>query len=96
MIDYAILVQAIEEWKTGRPASAAPTPPRPQIPARQARPAEVEEEVVEYSGMYDAGEHGDAGDVGEADTEAPAEPVDSTVIYQLPDYENVEVADDDQ
>jgi hypothetical protein len=93
MIDYAILVQAIEEWKAGRPAVAAPAPPRPQIPARQARPAEVEEEVVEYSGMYDAGE---ADTEAEADAEAPAEPVDSTVIYQLPDYENVEVADDEQ
>lgn len=80
MIDYAILCQAIEEWKAGRPAPAAAAPLRPQASARPAAP--VEEEVVEYSGMYES--------------DAPAEPQDSTVIYQLPDYENVEVNDDDQ
>jgi len=82
MIDYAILCQAIEEWKAGRPAVAAPAPPRPQIP-RPAAAAVVEEEVVEYSGLYET-------------NDAPAEPQESTVIYQLPDYENVEVSDDDQ
>lgn len=89
MIDYAILCQAIEEWKSGRPAAAAPVPSR-QHPPRPARPAAaapakaapVEEEVVEYSGLYES--------------EAPAEQQDSTVIYQLPDYENVDVSDDDQ
>lgn len=89
MIDYAILCQAIEAWKTGRPAAAAPVPTR-QHPPRPSRPAAaaptpaapVEEEVVEYSGLYES--------------DAPAEPVESTVIYQLPDYENVEVSDDDQ
>lgn len=85
MIDYAILCQAIEEWKTGRPATAVPAA-RPQPPARPAIPtaaAVVEEEVVEYSGLYEAGEP------------AP-EVADSTVIYQLPDYENVEVNEDEQ
>lgn len=90
MIDYAILCQAIEEWKAGRPAAATPVPTR-QHPPRPARPAPptpakpapaAEEEVVEYSGLYES--------------EAPAEPQDSTVIYQLPDYENVDVSDDDQ
>jgi len=86
MIDYAILCQAIEAWKAGRPAAAAPVPTR-QHPPRPVRPAApvstpaVEEEVVEYSGLYES--------------EAAAEPADSTVIYQLPDYENVEVSDDD-
>lgn len=79
MIDYAVLCQAIEEWKSGTPAAAA-TPPRPKFPARQAAP--VEDEVVEYSGSYDT-------------ADAPAEPQESTVIYQLPDYENVEVNDDE-
>ena len=84
MIDYAILCQAIEEWKAGRPAVAAPAPPRPQIPClAQPAAAVVEEEVVEYSGLYET-------------NDAPAEPQESTVIYQLPDYENVEVSDDDQ
>jgi hypothetical protein len=83
MIDYAILCQAIEEWKTGRPAAAAPAP-RPPIPVRTNRPAETVEEVVEYSGMY------------ETEAEAPSEPVESTVIYQLPDYDNVEAVDDEE
>jgi hypothetical protein len=88
MIDYAILCQAIEDWKTGRPATAVPAAAaRPQPPARPATPAaaaEAEpEEVVEYSGFYEAGEP------------AP-EQADSTVIYQLPDYENVDVNEEDQ
>jgi hypothetical protein len=45
----------------------------------------IEEEAVEYSAMYETGE------VAEV---RPEEPVESTVIYQLPDYEDGEVVED--
>lgn len=88
MIDYAVLCNAIEEWKSGAPASAVPAA-RPAIPtpaARRAAPVEEPEEVVEYSGLYESPEA----------AEAPAEPAESTVIYQLPDYDNVEVNEEEQ
>jgi hypothetical protein len=91
MIEYAVLCKAIEEWKSGRPASPVAAT-RPAIPTRQAAPAEEPEEVVEYSGMYESGEAGEAVEA----VEAPAEPQESTVIYQLPDYENVDVNEDDR
>ena len=75
MIDYATLCRAIEDWKSGRQPSAVP----PATPRRVAAPArEVEEEAVEYSAVYDT-------------SDAPPEQApDSTVVYQLSDYEEAE------
>ena len=74
MIDYATLCRAIEDWKTGQqPAAIKPPPPTPN--RVKTRPAEEEEAVVEYSAIYEIGEP------------AKEEVGDSTVIYQLPDYE---------
>ncbi len=89
MIDYAVLCTAIENWKAGqKPTSAAPPAPPRRVAPRPtpAQAAEViEEEAVEYSAMYETGE------VAEV---RPEEPVESTVIYQLPDYEDGEVVED--
>ena len=88
MIDYATLCKAIEDWKGGRQPSAAkrPLPNRP--PSRvPARPVVVEEEAVEFSAIYET---------SDAQKEEPAE---STVIYQLPDYDGeaeVEIGEDDR
>lgn len=98
MIDYAVLCTAIENWKAGQKPSAAP-PPRRAAP-RPVEPVQ-EEEPVEYSAVYDAGELAEAAEAAEA-TEATeaAEgeaPVDSTVIYQLPDeYSEGEVVEDEE
>ncbi len=75
MIDYATLCRAIEDWKSGRQPSAV----TPAAPRRIAAPAqEVEEEAVEYSAVYDT-------------NDAPPEQApDSTVVYQLSDYEEAE------
>jgi len=94
MIDYAVLCTAIENWKAGqKPTTAAP-------PRRAAQPVQQEEEAVEYSAVYDAGELADAADAADAEAagEAPEAPVDSTVIYQLPDdYEGEgEVVEEDE
>lgn len=88
MIDYAVLCTAIENWKAGqKPTSAPPpTPPR-RVAPRPAQAAEVvvEEEAVEYSAVYETSEPAEV---------RPEEPVESTVIYQLPDYEDGEVVED--
>ncbi len=86
MIDYAVLCTAIENWKAGQKPSSAPPPARRPAP----QPVEVvqEEEAVEYSAVYDAGELAEA---------RPEEPVESTVIYQLPDeYGEGEVVEEDE
>ena len=75
MIDYATLCRAIEDWKSGRqPSAVTPAPPR-----RIAAPAHQEEEAVEYSAVYDT-------------SDLPAEQAapDSTVVYQLSEYEEAE------
>jgi hypothetical protein len=96
MIDYAVLCTAIENWKAGQKPTTAP-PPMPRRPAPQPVEAAQEEEAVEYSAVYDAGELADAADAADA-AEATEAPVDSTVIYQLPDdYEGEgEVVEDEE
>jgi len=64
---------------------AAITPPPARVPTR----AVEDEEAVEYSAIYELSEP------------AKEESGDSTVIYQLPDYEGegdaeVDIADDDR
>lgn len=87
MIDYAVLCTAIENWKAGQKPSSAP-PPAPRRAAPQPVEAVQEDEAVEYSAVYDAGELAEA---------RPEEPVESTVIYQLPDeYSEGEVVEDDE
>lgn len=88
MIDYATLCRAIEDWKAGQKPAAIKPPTPNRVPTR---PVEEEEAVVEYSAMYEIGEP------------AKEEVGDSTVIYQLPDYEGegdadgeVELADDER
>jgi hypothetical protein len=84
MIDYATLCRAIEDWKAGqKPAAIKPPTPPTRVPTR----AVEEEEAVEYSAVYEIGEP------------AKEEAGDSTVIYQLPDFEGeaeVDVADEDR
>lgn len=77
MIDYATLCKAIDDWKAGhQPSGVIPAAPQ-RVPTR---PADEEEGVVEYSAAYDIG------------TEARQEEVpDSTVIYQMNEYEDGEV-----
>lgn len=87
MIDYATLCRAIEDWKAGqKPAAIKPPTPAPtRVPTR----AVEEEEAVEYSAVYELGEQ----------EPAKEESGDSTVIYQLPDFEGeaeVDVADEDR
>jgi hypothetical protein len=83
MIDYAVLCTAIENWKAGQKPSAVPPAPRRPAP----RPMAVqEEEAVEYSAVYETAEFAEG---------RPEEPVESTVIYQLPDeYSEGEVIED--
>jgi hypothetical protein len=85
VIDYATLCTAIDNWKAGQQPSAVPPP----APRRVSAPPVEEDEAVEYSAVYETG------DVAEA---RPEEPVESTVIYQLPEYEDgeepVEAEDD--
>jgi hypothetical protein len=71
MIDYATLCRAIEDWKAGQKPAAI----KPPIPTRVPTRAVEEEEAVEYSALYEIGEP------------AKEEAGDSTVIYQLPDFE---------
>jgi len=71
MIDYATLCRAIEDWKAGQKPAAI----KPPIPNRVPTRAVEEEEAVEYSALYEIGEP------------AKEEAGDSTVIYQLPDFE---------
>lgn len=85
MIDYATLCRAIEDWKAGqKPAAIKPPTPTPtRVPTR----AVEEEEAVEYSAVYEIGEP------------AKEEAGDSTVIYQLPDFEGdaeVDVGDEER
>lgn len=83
MIDYATLCRAIEDWKAGQKPAAIRPPTPTRVPTR---PVE-DEEAVEYSAVYDLGEP------------AKEEAGDSTVIYQLPDFEGdaeVEVTDEDR
>lgn len=88
MIDYATLCKAIEDWKSGRQPAAA-KPPKPARPPSRVptRPAVEEEEAVEYSAIYETGEP------------QKEEPAESTVIYQLPDYEGeaeVDIGEDER
>jgi hypothetical protein len=85
MIDYATLCRAIEDWKAGQQPAAIKPPPPKRVPTRVVE----DEEAVEYSAVYEIGEP------------AREEAGDSTVIYQLPDFESegdaeVEVADDER
>lgn len=90
MIDYAVLCTAIENWKAGHKPSAVP-PPTPRRAAPQPVQRVREEEAVEYSAVYDAGELAEAAEV------RPEEPVESTVTYQLPDdYTEGEVVGDEE
>lgn len=74
MIDYATLCRAIEDWKAGQKPAAIKPPTPTRVPTR----AVEEEEAVEYSAVYEIGEP------------AKEEAGDSTVIYQLPDFAEVE------
>ncbi len=74
MIDYATLCRAIEDWKAGQKPAAIKPPTPTRVPTR----AVEEEEAVEYSALYEIGEP------------AKEEAGDSTVIYQLPDFAEVE------
>jgi hypothetical protein len=75
MIDYATLCKAIDDWKAGhQPSGVIPAAPK-RVPTR---PSDEEEGVVEYSAAYD---------IGEA---RPEEVPDSTVIYQMSEYDEAE------
>ena len=85
MIDYATLCRAIEVWKAGQKPAAI----RPPTPTRVPTRAVEEDEAVEYSAVYELNEP----------EPAKEEAGDSTVIYQLPDFEGdaeVEATDDDR
>ena len=85
MIDYATLCRAIEDWKAGQKPAAI----RPPTPTRVPTRAVEEDEAVEYSAVYELNEP----------EPAKEEAGDSTVIYQLPDFEGdaeVEATDDDR
>jgi len=77
MIEYATLCRAIEDWKAGQQPAAIKPPTPKRVPTR----AVEEEEAVEYSAIY------------EIDAPAKEEAGDSTVIYQLPEFEGVGDAD---
>jgi len=64
-------------------AGHQPSAVTPAAPRRIAAPAHEEEEAVEYSAVYDT-------------NDAPAAVPDSTVVYQLSEFEeeNVEADDD--
>jgi hypothetical protein len=96
MIDYAVLCTAIENWKAGQKPSAAPPPAPRRAAPRPVEPVQ-EEEPVEYSAVYDAGELAEAAEAAEAAEVRPEEPVESTVIYQLPDdYSEGEVVEEEE